>query len=44
MSKKHAQRYAEEHDHKYNHRDKSDTEVAEAAIGKLAETKPLTPF
>lgn len=32
VSKKHAQRYAEEHDHKYNHREKSDVEVTEAAI------------
>lgn len=35
VSKKHAQRYAEEHDHKYNHRDKSDVEVAEQAIQSM---------
>ncbi len=44
VSKKHAQRYAEEHDHRYNLRDKSDTEIAETAIGKLDETKPLTLY
>ena len=36
VSKKHAQRYAEEHDHKYNLRDKGDVAVTEAAIGKMA--------
>ena len=36
VSKKHAQRYAEEHDHKYNHRDQGDVAVTEAAIGKMA--------
>jgi len=44
VSKKHAQRYAEEHDHKYNHRDKSDTEIAEAAINRIGESKPLTLY
>lgn len=44
VSKKHAQRYAEEHDHKYNNRGKSDTEIAENAIAKLGTTKPLTLY
>jgi len=43
VSKKHAQRYAEEHDHKYNNRDMSDTDVAEAAIGNM-EGKRVTLF
>lgn len=44
VSKKHAQRYAEEHDHKYNHRDKSDTQIAEAAIDRIGASKPLTLY
>ena len=44
VSKKHAQRYAEEHDHKYNNRDRTDTEITEAAISKLGETKPLSLY
>lgn len=44
VSKKHAQRYAEEHDHKYNLRNKSDTEIAEAAIDKIGQSKPLTLY
>lgn len=44
VSKKHAQRYAEEHDHKYNHRDKSDTAIAETAIAKIGESKPLPMY
>lgn len=36
ISKKHAQRYAEEHDHKYNNRNKSDSEITEAAIKNMA--------
>ena len=35
ISKRHAQRYAEEHDHKYNHRNKDDTAIAEAAIANM---------
>lgn len=35
VSKKHAQRYAEEHDHKYNNRGKSDVEVTEVAIKNM---------
>lgn len=44
VSKKHLPRYLEEHDHKYNNRDMTDTEITEAAISKLGETKPLALF
>lgn len=42
-SKKHLPRYLEEHDFKYNNRDKTDTEITEAAIGNM-EGKRVTLF
>lgn len=42
-SKKHLPRYLEEYDHKYNNRNKSDTEITEAAI-KNMEAGPVRLF
>ena len=35
VSKKHLPRYLEEYDHKYNHRDHTDTQIAEKAIANI---------
>mgnify|MGYP001611466699 CR=1 FL=1 len=35
VSKKHLPRYLEEHDHRYNNRDKSDIDITEEAIGNM---------
>ena len=35
VSQKHLPRYLEEHDHRYNNRDKSDVAITEAAIANM---------
>lgn len=44
VSKKHLPKYLEEYDHKYNHRDLSDTSITERAISRFAEVGPLSLF
>lgn len=43
VSKKHLSKYLNEHDHKYNHRDRTDTEITETAIQNM-EGKRVSMF